>query len=203
MASPDSEPRCEDLRRRALEDPFVRFVRDAMAELGCDTREGSEGAGRRGFRVACAPCGDETQIGHFCSGEERAGAGGAPARGVVLCSDNVERFRLSADHVKRAVLHELIHAYDECRAVVEPTNCEHVACTEVRAALLSGDCDWANEVQRRNLGFKGQGAACARRRAELSVASHAACAEPDAAKRAVAAVFERCYADTAPFLGKF
>jgi inner membrane protease ATP23 len=36
--------------------------------------------------------------------------------------------------------HELVHAYDHCRAYVDWTNCVHHACSEVRAANLSGDC---------------------------------------------------------------
>ena len=36
--------------------------------------------------------------------------------------------------------HELVHAYDHCRAYVDWSNCVHHACSEVRAANLSGDC---------------------------------------------------------------
>jgi hypothetical protein len=36
--------------------------------------------------------------------------------------------------------HELVHAYDHCRAYVDWSNCVHHACSEIRAANLSGDC---------------------------------------------------------------
>lgn len=36
--------------------------------------------------------------------------------------------------------HELVHAYDHCRAFVDWSNCVHHACSEIRAAHLSGDC---------------------------------------------------------------
>ena len=36
--------------------------------------------------------------------------------------------------------HELIHAYDHCRAYMNWSNCVHHACSEIRAANLSGDC---------------------------------------------------------------
>jgi hypothetical protein len=34
------------------------------------------------------------------------------------------------------VIHELIHAYDICRAKVDWNNCRHYACTEIRASSL-------------------------------------------------------------------
>jgi mitochondrial inner membrane protease ATP23 len=125
------------------------------------------------------------------------------ARGVIVCKDNVEQLGVNKEHVRRTVLHELIHAYDHCRAKIDSRDCQHLACTEVRAALLSGDCDMTNEWKRRNFRIKGQGAECAKRRAELSVAQHECCKGEGAAKAAVERVFDRCYADTAPFEAKF
>lgn len=52
------------------------------------------------------------------------------------------------------MIHELIHAYDYCRANLVLENCRHHACTEIRAASLSGDCDFFNELKRGNWGFK-------------------------------------------------
>lgn len=38
------------------------------------------------------------------------------------------------DEVNQVIIHELIHAYDECRAAnLEWSNCAHHACSEVRA----------------------------------------------------------------------
>lgn len=98
------------------------------------------------------------------------------------------------------MVHELIHAYDHCRAAdLDWTNCEHHACSEVRAASLSGDCHFKQEVLRGNVGFRGQHQRCVRRRAELSVAMNPYCSAAGRAKQAVEAVFEPCFADTAPF----
>lgn len=37
--------------------------------------------------------------------------------------------------------HEMIHAYDHCRAKdLDWNSCRHHACSEIRAAVLSGDC---------------------------------------------------------------
>jgi len=107
------------------------------------------------------------------------GAGGAP----VVCEDVFGAARVAGayDHARRAIVmnprtpeaflnqgewtravaHELVHAFDSCRAAVDPRNCRHIACTEVRAANLSGDCDFGVELARvgpaRMLGFAGGG----------------------------------------------
>jgi inner membrane protease ATP23 len=104
--------------------------------------------------------------------------------------------------VTRALAHELLHAFDDCRAAVDWADCGHVACTEVRAANLSGDCDFAVELARRPLGmaanaWAGHQAVCVRRRAELSVRAHERC-RPAAAAH-VERVWAACYRDYAPF----
>ena len=70
---------------------------------------------------------------------------------------------------------------------------------QVRAANLSGDCSFGQELLRGNLGFVAQQQACVRRRAELSVAMNPACGGRGAARAAVDACFADCYRDTAPF----
>lgn len=73
-----------------------------------------------------------------------------------------------------------------------------LACSEVRAASLSGDCNWTQEAARGHLSLGGQHQVCCRRRAELSVGMNPAC-QGVRAREAVAAVFDACFADTAPF----
>ncbi len=127
----------------------------------------------------------------------------------------------------RGITHELVHAFDACRAELRPSDCSHIACTEIRAANLSGDCDFGVELSRTGPlrfflggaapssggGLAGRQQACVRRRAELSLSMHEGCREaaapaagrPSASSRdAVAArevdkVWEACYRDTAPF----
>jgi inner membrane protease ATP23 len=185
----ETSSRCQELLEKALGHSYVRFVRDKMHELGCDT------ATNENFTFTCQPCGSNKVIGYFKGTSDGS-------KGVIICEDNVEQFKISAEHVQRTVLHELIHAYDMCRAKMDCNDCKHLACTEVRAALLSGDCDLSNELQRRNFHFKGQGAKCVKRRAELSVAAQPHCAG-DKAREAVEAVFDICLSDTAPFEQKF
>lgn len=47
---------------------------------------------------------------------------------IVVCSNHMEL----QDDVNQVVIHELIHAYDECRAAnLDWSNCAHHACSEV------------------------------------------------------------------------
>lgn len=49
---------------------------------------------------------------------------------------------------ENTLVHELIHAYDFCRAKIDFDNCAQHACTEVRAASLSGECGYLHELFR-------------------------------------------------------
>jgi inner membrane protease ATP23 len=91
--------------------------------------------------------------------------------------------------------HELIHAFDDCTANVNWKNPRHVACSEIRAAALSGDCKFTREFARGNLGFIKHFQTCVKRRAILSLEPHAG---KDAA-RLVESVWEPCFRDTCPF----
>jgi hypothetical protein len=63
---------------------------------------------------------------------------------IVMCGNN--RIK-SFHHYETVLTHELIHAFDVCRAEIDLTNLQHHACTEVRAANLSGDCSFVHELK--------------------------------------------------------
>jgi mitochondrial inner membrane protease ATP23 len=146
------------------------------------------------------------------------GIGARGPAGVVLC----ENQPLSQADVNDVVTHELIHAYDHCRARVDWTDCVHHACSEIRAANLSGDCflskevggrraaragacstadacAWLPQLRRGFWGVAQQQQVCVRRRALLSVQHNPNCAGPGVAAAAVDTAFAACFADTAPF----
>lgn len=155
-------------------------------------------------------------------GARVAGAYDHSRRLVVMNPSTPESF-MNQGEWTRAVAHELVHAYDSCRAKVDPDDCRHVACTEVRAANLSGDCDFGPELGRvgpARLFLSGLAAhqqACVRRRAQLSLSMHPKCiSQPTAVSnrqdqsrsgggddetvvKTVASVFDACYSDWAPF----
>jgi inner membrane protease ATP23 len=123
------------------------------------------------------------------------GGGFRAQDGVVICHNHLA----AQEEINHALTHELIHAYDHCRAQnLDWTDCKHHACSEIRAASLSGDCKWRLEAMRGHFGLRGQHQKCVRRRAQLSVAMNPYCGGAKAAA-AVDKVFDSCFADTAPF----
>ena len=53
------------------------------------------------------------------------------------------------DEVNQVVIHELIHAYDDCRAAnLDWSNCAHHACSEVGISVTASpfDCNLLNGV---------------------------------------------------------
>ena len=182
-----AERRCCRLRDAALSrNVRVRFLFDEIAKLGCDV--GSP----FGF-VRCAsversgPLGDK-MVGGFAVND---GSQKRYAPGVVVVAEHAPDKAV----FERTLVHELVHAYDQCRAKVNWKSGAHHACAEIRASSLSGECDLSQEINRGVFGLMAHHGKCVRRRAALSLAL-AGRAEPEAT---VDAVFDRCYADTAPF----
>eukprot|EP01104_Vermistella_antarctica_P012203 TRINITY_DN3489_c0_g1_i2.p1 TRINITY_DN3489_c0_g1~~TRINITY_DN3489_c0_g1_i2.p1 ORF type:complete len:218 (-),score=29.15 TRINITY_DN3489_c0_g1_i2:59-712(-) len=95
---------------------------------------------------------------------------------------------------------------------------ERSACTEIRAAKLSGECGWFREMQRRQWGVASVTKKCVRRRANLSVQMMPQCQDALAAaddngttdddaerqrhilecRAAVDRVWSKCYYDDTP-----
>ena len=117
---------------------------------------------------------------------------GALRKGDISLS--VRKHQTSQD-VERSLRHELVHAFDDARGVVDPNDCLHVACSEVRAARLSGDCFFANGS--RNLDMFSGGAQCVKQRAIVAVENVSLCR--DFGPRSVEMAFKRCYKDYEPF----
>lgn len=114
---------------------------------------------------------------------------------IYLCQEHVT----GPKHAGTILAHELIHAIDMCRAKMDPLhNCMHLACTEIRAENLSGECNMSWEFLRGKLdGWFGHGQQCVRRRAIDSVRANPNCTAN--AELFVDAAMERCYKDTFPF----
>ncbi|KAG8967325.1 Mitochondrial inner membrane protease atp23 [Tulasnella sp. 419] len=131
----------------------------------------------------CQPC-NMTRAGGF-----------SPEHGVLLCQDGF----WSKSHMEDTMVHEMVHMYDHAKFNVNWEDIRHHACSEIRAANLSGDCRWSREIRRGFFTFSKQHQDCVRRRAILSVQSHPACQDEAAATKAVNEVWESCVKDTRPF----
>jgi len=152
----------------------VKFMREKLKEAGCEVP-------RDFFRATRC---DQDVSGGF-----------VPGRGVEVCHNFLSR----QGDIDRVLVHELVHAFDYCRAKdMDWTICEHHACSEIRAAVLSGDCDYSMEVLRGNFRIKGKFRDCVKRRAALSVALNPNCKEADSTSY-VEKMFTKCFEDTAPF----
>lgn len=98
---------------------------------------------------------------------------------------------------ERNIRHELLHAFDDARGYIDPSNCMHQACSEIRAARLSGDCFAAEEMKRGRWNYFSGGQQCVRRRARMAVEMNPLCR--GFGDRAVDTVFRSCYSDYEPF----
>jgi len=71
---------------------------------------------------------------------------------------------------RNTVAHELVHAYDICRVKnFDGSNSKHMACTEIRAAALSGECAYLHEMYRGKFQLANGHRDCVKRRANLSL----------------------------------
>eukprot|EP00050_Salpingoeca_kvevrii_P019220 m.83690 g.83690 ORF g.83690 m.83690 type:complete len:183 (+) comp8312_c1_seq1:151-699(+) len=178
MADPAELHRlCEDRKKKACGlAPFVQFMLQAMERAGCAVDVDTH--------LICEPCQENLE-----------GAMDAESNEIVLCENTL----YSEKHLARVLTHELVHAFDACRGKVDFGNLAHLACTEIRAASLSGDCFMSNEwFNRLNFGLSKHHQKCVKRRAMRSIVAVKGISEEEAYK-AIDSVFDVCYADTAPF----
>lgn len=120
---------------------------------------------------------------------------GAPASRTELLTKGYQKV---LQQTERNLRHELIHAFDDARGFVESADCTHQACSEIRAARLSGDCFASEEAKKGRFSFFQGGLQCVRRRAVLAVEMNPVC--KGFSERAVETVFQRCYSDYEPYV---
>ncbi|KAH7280801.1 hypothetical protein KP509_36G015000 [Ceratopteris richardii] len=135
MQRPEEKPKslygttvehCDKMIDHSLEkNNTVKFLLESHEKAGCPLS-------RKFFQaVSC----DEENAGGFNHVEGR----------IAICSNNL----ILQDEVDTTISHELIHSYDQCRAAnLNWNNCAHHACSEIRAANLSGDCHFKRELIR-------------------------------------------------------
>lgn len=114
---------------------------------------------------------------------------------IIMCEDN--KVAMEKETFEHTLIHELVHAYDQCRANINWTDCIQHACTEVRASSLSGECSFLHELYRGHTTIRGGQGACVARRAEISVAMNPNC--KGVAADAIKAAYDECRKDKAPF----
>eukprot|EP01120_Amphizonella_sp_Union-15-10_P003681 TRINITY_DN1409_c0_g1_i4.p1 TRINITY_DN1409_c0_g1~~TRINITY_DN1409_c0_g1_i4.p1 ORF type:complete len:209 (+),score=34.73 TRINITY_DN1409_c0_g1_i4:130-756(+) len=163
---------CEKFLKNLNKNPYVKHMIEEMEKLGCPVTEKF---------FSCRNCPVESE-GFYLS-----------KIGITLCENHL----ISNKHREVVARHELVHAYDTCRAHVKVTDCVHLACSEIRAANLSGECYFGREVLRGNVDFRRHHPACVKRRALLSLSSWPHCSKES--RKFLKQAWSRCYRDTAPF----
>ncbi|XP_783122.2 mitochondrial inner membrane protease ATP23 homolog [Strongylocentrotus purpuratus] len=158
--------------------PYVKFMLAAMEQIGCPIDPDTH--------IVCEPCASDSPV----------NGGFDPINGeIVLCENKSPSQRI----LSTLLTHELIHAYDHCRAKVDWTDIRHVACSEIRASSLSGDCSFLSDsLYSWNFRFKNHHQTCVRRRAIGSILAVRNVSREEAEK-AVDGVWETCFKDYAPF----
>ncbi|XP_021762120.1 mitochondrial inner membrane protease ATP23-like [Chenopodium quinoa] len=165
---------CQKMIQRSLRTPMVRFLMENLEKSGCSIGDNF---------IKAVDCKQKISGGYVCGG------------GIMVCSNYMNM----QDEVNQVLIHELIHAYDDCTAKnLNWANCAHHACSEIRAGHLSGDCHFKRELLRGYMKLRGHEQDCVKRRVMKSVMANPHCSET-AAKDAMEAVWETCYNDTRPF----
>ncbi|KAL0481575.1 mitochondrial inner membrane protease ATP23, partial [Acrasis kona] len=119
--------------------------------------------------------------------------------GIIICEDVLHKY--GSMNSENNLVHELIHAYDDCRAIMNWADCDQIACTEIRASALSGECRSMYEQLRGHYNVKGQLMNCVRRRATLSLKHSRYCQDQDC-EEIVDRQFDKCFADLEPFISR-
>ena len=199
-------------------EPFVKFMVQKLAEAGCTVgadfikiRHCDAEVGG-GFR---APDGVIVCYNHLASQEEVTHA---LTHELIHAYDHCRWVLTSSDDALVALPTALTRTTRDVRPSVRPfvrslarsfalrrgkdldwTNCQHHACSEIRAASLSGDCNFKMELLRGHYSIARQHQACVKRRALLSVKMNPYCQGRGVAEDAVERAFETCFRDTSPF----
>ncbi|XP_043934434.1 mitochondrial inner membrane protease ATP23 homolog [Protopterus annectens] len=102
--------KCQFMLKVAMDtSPYAKLLLDAMKNSGCTVYKDRH--------FSCEDC-DGTVSGGFDAATSQ----------IVLCQNNIHQ----QSHMNRVVTHELIHAFDHCRAHVDWfNNMKHLACSEV------------------------------------------------------------------------
>ena len=218
-AADETKTQCDAYVKKGLQrNPTVQFLLKKLVDMGCKPPPGF---------ISCVDCGSKPAGGGFGMVEETTIEGGQGRQVVAspqcqrsfadlqnqlkaekdgqselklvpeifLCQNNMR----GESHAHLTMAHELIHAVDLCRTNMDPLhNCVQMACTEIRAENLSGECSFWNEATTGRIqNFPKHGQNCVKRRAALSLKANPNCRER--AHAFVDAAFDRCYQDTFPF----
>uniref|UniRef100_A0A7S2LU17 Mitochondrial inner membrane protease ATP23 n=1 Tax=Zooxanthella nutricula TaxID=1333877 RepID=A0A7S2LU17_9DINO len=104
---------------------------------------------------------------------------------------------------RRVLIHELTHAFDFARARIDTGSCVHMACTEIRAWNLSGECDlWTKWFTFLGEDMVNRKQRCVREGALASLLENDRCQDVYVARAALEEAWAPCWKDHWPFTTK-
>nr|CAB3267807.1 mitochondrial inner membrane protease ATP23 homolog [Phallusia mammillata] len=167
--------------------PFVNMLMLAMANSGCAVNPDTH--------IAIEECYPNTNV---------LGAFDPSNNQIVLCQNQFAKlYTKRGRYLSMTYLlsHELIHAFDHCRAKSDVyNNPTHLMCTEVRAAALSGQCMLQyNKIDASLSGLRDYHKQCVRKYALLSFRAMFPQWIDSEASALLDKVFPSCYNDHEPF----
>jgi len=192
--SSDQRSKCENqLEKSLLNNKNIQILLDKINDIGCTIPKDF---------IKCRTCDGNVAGGFVINNEEnKKNSSSSPSPStsykpqIIMCENTIGG--CSQEIFDKTLMHELIHAYDQCTTKIDYKNCLQHACTEIRASAISGECDSMLELARGNRTIVKGHQLCTKRRAEISVSANPYCKEISAA--AVEAIFDQCYNDTSPF----
>jgi len=163
--------RCQKLANKACEkDDVVNALFIGMKELGCEINFDSK-------KLSCEPC-----------TSKMFGAFDTEKKEIIICENNI----WTQTRMNEVMKSEIIHAYDVARVKFDKENLNHLACTSIRVANLSGKCLY------KAFFIKDYKPACVRNYAIKNMMCSKSISEEEASK-VIDTVFDDCYNDYAPF----
>eukprot|EP01084_Bolivina_argentea_P273036 465012_1 len=207
---------CKTMLSYALQDRKVQHVINSLRVNGCNISESF---------FQCKMCSkDEEQGFHHDTHPFKT----IKTPKIILASNN-DMIMNDLATFKAYLLHELLLTFDYCRIDINYNNCAEIACTEIRASRLSGECgpfgifgqtqveqemseeDKKNNIKRNPflLGLKssksmsGVGLRCIRKQSALNVNNFINCYSKDGSGKiawnAVNDAWTTCFRDFEPF----
>lgn len=135
-----------------------------------------------------------------CPSDARSRAGYSPRHNRVwLCANHI----WNPFEFRRVLTHELVHAFDFARARIDASSCVHMACTEIRAWNLSGECDlWTQSFAYLGEDMINKKQRCVRNGALASLLDNERCQDVYVARGAMDEAWGQCWHDHWPFTTK-
>lgn len=182
---------CERYIEEALKIDTVKYIISSINAIRQDDRNGSKVTpfGKDNIKC-CASLNDYRANAGYLWSNTFAGRKGD----IVVDSTKVH----SVEDAERFLKHELIHAFDDVRGNLDPSDCFHNACSEIRAARLSGDCVVTKELKSGNIDIMSSGIKCVQKKAIMAVENNPICR--GFGDRAVEKMMPKCFSDYQPFV---